>query len=165
MAFRYGQVELNVQLFTRTYKYEAWCRSEMARIIQYNVQLNYTYFEVYAFRNDRDRDAIHSEMIELEIQYTVQVNVDNIYLQIWSNACGFHFEFQIMYWILRIFIVRLNIIWIANAFGCESILHFVTRRVFFLDCQCGVWKHVTLCDPNQCQNIENNSSLHFKMCY
>ena len=154
MAFRYGQVELNVQLFTRTYKYEAWCRSEMARIIQYNVQLNYIYFEVYAFRDDRPKDAIHSEMIELEIQYTVQVNVDNIYLQIWSNACGFHFEFQIMYWILRIFIVRLNIIWIANAFGCVSILHFETRHVF-LDCQCGVWKHITRCNPESMSKTQD----------
>ena len=109
MALRYGQVELNVQLFTRTYEYEAWCRSEMARIIQYNVQLNYIYFEVYAFRDDRPKDAIHSEMIELEIQYIVQVNVDNIYLQIWINAYGFHFEIQIMYWMEKVLLVFLKI--------------------------------------------------------
>ena len=33
--------------------------------------------------------------------------------------------------------------------------HMVQRGgVFFLNCQCGVWKHVTLCDPKQCQNVE-----------
>ena len=163
MAFRYGQVELNVQLFTRTYKYEAWCRSEMARIIQYNVQLNYIYFEVYAFRDDRPKDAIHSEMIELEIQYTVQVNVDNIYLQIWSNACGFHFEFHIMCWILGIFIVRLNIIWIANAFGCESILHFETRHVFFRLSMWSVEAYYTLW-PRINVKMLKNFSLHIQMC-
>ena len=25
---------------------------------------------------------------------------------------------------------------------------------YFLKCQCGVWKNATLCDPNQCQNVE-----------
>ena len=25
---------------------------------------------------------------------------------------------------------------------------------FFFNCQCGVWKNATRCDPNQCQNVE-----------
>ena len=61
-------------MFTRTYKSETSCRSEVANVLQYNIQLNYIYFQVYAFRVDRPKDAIHSEIIKLEVPYTVQFN-------------------------------------------------------------------------------------------
>ena len=48
---------------------------------------------------------------------------------------------------------------------CCCIFHCVARRVFSFNCHCGVWKNVTLCDPNRCRNIEKNSSLHCKMRY
>ena len=44
-------------------------------------------------------------------------------------------------------------------------LPFCGTTCFFLNCQCGVWKNVTLCDPNRCRNIEKNFSLHCKMRY
>ena len=59
---------------TRTYKSETSCRSEVANVIQYNIQLNYIYLQVYEIRVDHPKDAIHSEIIKLEVPYTVQFN-------------------------------------------------------------------------------------------
>ena len=88
-------------MFTRTYKSETSCRSEVANVIQYNIQLNYIYLQVYAFRVDRPKDAIHSEIIKLEVPYTVQFNTftykyaaTHIGFNLKSKTCAGYSEFS-----------------------------------------------------------------------
>ena len=109
MAFRYGQIELNVYTYLQIWDIMSF-RSGQCNSIQYSIELHllssirvqsWSTQGCNTFRNNQVGSSIHCS-----IQY--------IYLQIWSNAFGFHFEFQT--------IKRLNIIWMSQ--GSCDIMNF-----------------------------------------